>query len=781
MSLKEKKVKTMEKDKNSVEPGNFLEKVEEIEAFLSGIIGSGRTTLFEQEVYKVLEIIGLKCPQSFFVDDEKKIKESEISNIPGERVICKVISPDLPHRFEIGGIVESDKNIETLQKHFLSLKKLAESKNAKFEGVLIVEKIHCNESVPHQLLLSLRQDTSMGPVVFLGIGGVGTELYKSAMKDGKALLSIHHQLAERKIVEEKLKNTFFFPVLAGRTRISNKNLIDEKTLSTLLEKFSLLAHYFSPLNTSTHVNIDELEINPLQVVDKKLLLPLDGLMKISTKKHHFSPPRPESIEKLLYPSSALVIGASASKINVGRIILRNLIKGGGVEKNRIYVMHPEAEDIDGCKAIKSIGELPESVDMTVFTVPADEKSLGIIESLIRERKTRSITLISAGFAETDKGKELEERLKKTIREERARDEGGVAVNGPNCMGIVSQPGKYNTFFLPEYKLPIRSKYGKNCAIISQSGAYIVTLMSNLSRILNPRYMITFGNQIDISITDYLITLKDDREIELFCLYFEGFKSYDGHRFINIASEIVNSGRTIILYKAGRTEEGAKAIASHTASMAGDYEVLKETLTDAGVIVADTLDEFEDLIKVFSLLSNKVCRGNRVGIYSNAGFECSVAADNLGTLTLADFARETVEKLHACLPTNIIDIHNPVDATPQTNSINYGMCLSCILEDPGVDCLLAANVAPTPFMENLPPSNEHNENIANENSYPNVTIRVFQNTDKPMVVSLNSGELYDPAAHMMEDAGIPVYRKIDRAMKALEVFINRKFISKRLTK
>jgi len=776
MQSREKKVEKMEINKKDEIKNKHENYIEKIEAFLTGIVSKGRTSLLEHEVYKVLQMMGLKCPDSFFIDNEKDITEANISKIPGKRVICKIISPDLPHRFEIGGVVESEKSIEALKAVFESLKELANSKNARFEGMLIVQKIDCNESIPHQLLLSLRQDASMGPVVFLGTGGVGTELYKEAMKDGKALISVHHLLAERKILERKLKDTFFFPVLSGRTRISKERLLDDGTLPELIEKFSLLAYHLSPLNNSSRVNIEELEINPLQVMGKNSLVPLDGLMKISTSKHQFTPPKPELIEKLLYPSSILVIGASATKLNVGRIILRNIIKGGGIDRDKIYVMHPEAEDIDGCKTIKSIEKLPEAVDMAVFTIPADENSIGIIESLIKERKARSITLISAGFAETDKGKELEEKLKKTIRKERARDDGGVAVNGPNCMGIVSRPGKYNTFFLPEYKLPVRSKYGKNCALISQSGAYIVTLMSNLSRTLNPRYMITFGNQIDISITDYLITLKDDREIEVFCLYFEGFKPYDGHRFIKVASEIVRSGRTIILYKAGRTEEGAKAIASHTASMAGDYEILKETLTDAGVIVVDTLDEFEDLIKVFSLLSNKKCRGNRVGIYSNAGFECSVAADSLGTLVLADFSRETIEKLHTCLPTNIIDIHNPIDATPQTNTVNYGKCLFCMLDDPGVDCILAANVAPTPFMENLPASSEHNENIENENSYPNVTIRVFQNTDKPMVVSLNSGELYDPAVHMMEDAGIPVYRKIDRAIKALDIFINNKLNS-----
>jgi acyl-CoA synthetase (NDP forming) len=205
-------------------------------------------------------------------------------------------------------------------------------------------------------------------------------------------------------------------------------------------------------------------------------------------------------------------------------------------------------------------------------------------------------------------------------------------------------------------------------------------------------------------------------------------------------------------------------------MAGNFEVMDRLLRDAGVIMPDTLDEVEDTIKVFTLLEGRRVRGSRVGIFSNAGFECSVAADTLGALTLATFSDDTVRALREALPTDIIDVHNPVDATPSTHATNYGKCIEAILADENVDCLMAANVAPTPFMENLPAGPDHKEDILHENSYPNLTIRAFKATTKPMVASLNSGRLFDPAVRMMEDAGIPCFRKIDRAMKALRFFI-----------
>ncbi|RKZ06334.1 hypothetical protein DRQ05_04945 [bacterium] len=161
-----------------------------------------------------------------------------------------------------------------------------------------------------------------------------------------------------------------------------------------------------------------------------------------------------------------------------------------MEKNHIYLLHPKASEIDGCKVVKELDEVPEEIDMLVFTIPADETAMKMLEEIVDKGIAHTITLISGGFAETEKGKSLEDRLRSAIVKARKRPDGGVAVNGPNCMGIVSRPGGYNTFFLPEYKLPMRGPFGGRCAVVSQSGAYIVTLMSNLDKIFNPRYMIT---------------------------------------------------------------------------------------------------------------------------------------------------------------------------------------------------------------------------------------------------------------------------------------------------
>ncbi len=494
------------------------------------------------------------------------------------------------------------------------------------------------------------------------------------------------------------------------------------------------------------------------------------MMKISRIKGSPDTAPQAKIDRLLRPESMLVIGASENKVNMGRVILKNLAASEKIPLEKIYLIHPKADEIEGCRAFKSPADLPEKVDATVFTIPASEGSVELLEDLIFSEKTESVILISGGFGETEGGRELSVRLKKAITCGRDLPGGGTIINGPNCMGIISGPGGYNTFFLPEYKFPLKGEFGGNGAVISQSGAWLVTLLNTQSIFLLPRYMITVGNQIDLTITDHLENVSADPDIKVFCIYIEGFRAWEGERFIDLAGQITSSGRSIILYKAGRTAEGAAAVASHTAAMAGDYDVLERLMRDAGVHVADSLEEMEDAMKVLTLLEGRRVPGNRVAIASDAGYECSVAADRLGSMELALFSEKTVERLGELLPTGFIDVHNPIDATPAITTEKFGQCIEAVLADENVDCVIASNVASTPAQENLPPGPGHREDINRESSHQNTMIRIFRSTDKPMVVCFNEGAIYDPAVEMMERAGIPVFRKIDRAARAMDIFL-----------
>jgi acyl-CoA synthetase (NDP forming) len=745
--------------------------LDRIEVILADAAAANRKQLHEHEVYELLRLLGFRTPVISFAADAKELEALDLSAFPGDRVVCKLISERLVHRFDHGGVRFTKLDRGSIFEAFDHFGRIAHELGIPLRGMMVAEEVRGGECIPHQLLVSMRQDHSFGPVVFMGLGGVGTEIYKSGLREEQALfIRAAEDIDDMAGTEKALERIFFYPVIMGKTRIYSKPLVDGRKVSDAVRALAALGKRFSPLSSSP-VTVEELEINPLQITADGELVPLDAFMRISDTKAEPLHPHRKGISKLLEPETVLIIGASANKINTGRIILRNIVDAGKIGRENIFLLHPEGGEIDGCRAFSSLADIPRKADMTVFTIPANERSAALLEQIISEEISSSVTVISGGFGETESGKEIDRRLHDAIRRGRIKNNGGVVVNGPNCLGIVSRPGGYNTFFLPEYKLPFIGRYGERCAFISQSGAYLVTLVSNITKLINPKYMITYGNQMDLTVTDYLIYMKDDPEIDLFVVYLEGLQPYDGGRFLRVAKEIIASGKKIVMYKTGRTAEGAAAVASHTASMAGDYEVLYRIMTDAGVMMPDTLNEIEDAIKTFSLLEDKEVRGRRVGIFGNAGFECSVAADRLYSMELAAFSEKTVAMLHDALPSEIVDIRNPVDATPLTDAVNYGRCLEAFVEDDCIDCIVSSIVAPTPFMETLPAGENHKEDIRRENSFPNVTIRIFKKTAKPMVVSVDSGKLYDPAVEMMEEAGVPVFRKVDRAMKALDNFLS----------
>ncbi|MFO7914512.1 MAG: acetate--CoA ligase family protein [Candidatus Krumholzibacteriales bacterium] len=740
--------------------------VRKIEQMLRKALREGRSSLFEHEVYDILDLAGMETPAHFFISGPEEAK-AEITG----KAVCKLISPGMVHRTEFGGIKFIEATDENIKSAFSEFSGIAGEAGVEFSGMLVAEYLEIEESIPRQLILSLRQDRSFGPVVVMGPGGTGTEIYRENFREDRGLLlTTPETVRDRERIEKLLNNNVLFPIIAGKTRISKEPLIEPDRLMDILAIFAELAEVFSRSSTLSEFTIEELEVNPLQIRDGKAVA-LDGLLKFSRSKHRPGRRNQDNIKRLLAPEKVLMIGASASRKNMGRQILKNLSRSGDrIKKDNILALHPDpgVNEIEGVRSISSLGEIEGKVDLAVITVPASDILVEMIEKIIRQELASSLILISAGFDETEKGAGYSERLKKTLKEQQESSDSCPVINGPNCMGIVSGPGGYNTFFLPDYKISYTGKYGKNSAFISQSGAFVVTMKNILTRI-DPAYQITVGNQIDLTVTDHLDTIGKDENIDTFFLYLEGFKRLGGRRFLETARRLIGSGKKIVAYKAGRTSEGAAAVASHTAAMAGDYFMFKKLLKQEGILLAETLDEFEDCMKIFSMLTGEVPAGNRVGIISDAGYECSSASDTLGDLDLASFSEDTMAGLTEDLP-DIVNARNPVDSTPAIGTAAYGRCVKKIINDPNTDCIIISNVASTATQENLPPGEGHDENIYNENSHPNTLIRLVKSTGKPAVISMNGGGIYDPAVELMEEAGLCVFRKIDRAVRAMDRFV-----------
>jgi acyl-CoA synthetase (NDP forming) len=451
-------------------------------------------------------------------------------------------------------------------------------------------------------------------------------------------------------------------------------------------------------------------------------------------------------------------------VNPGRIILRNLRSAEGIRYGSLVAVHPSAADIDGVPCVPRVEDMAHKVDLAVVAVPA-EGARDAIRALCEHDRAESIILIPGGFAETGEGR-LEAEIVDALAASRDEPGGGPVLVGGNCLGIVSKR-RYNTFFLPQYKLPFHDAPGDGLVAISQSGAYLVSLTSNLDGIVFPRASISFGNQMDLTVADLLGHFAADPHVKVAACYVEGFKPADGRRFAETAERMRRNGRRVLVFKAGKTELGAEAARSHTASLAGDYAVARSVLESAGVIVTETLDMFEDYTKAFTMLFDRIPAGNRLGVVSNAGFECATVLDRLYNLIPARLEPATLARLASSLP-GIAHADNPVDTTPMATTAQFCAAVEATLADGGVDAVLVSPIPATPALDNLAPdlAGGHRENIHAPGSLPQELLRLFRAARKPMAVCVDSGRLYDDFVSVLQRGGIPVYRKIDRASRAL---------------
>ena len=769
---------------------------EKINAVFRSAESEGRNFLLEHEVYRILGEVGIKTPKFLFVRKGQKVSAADLAKFKGSALVVKVVHPLIVHKTDIEGIqfVKRDAAkinrvckdmMENIPARFqVWLKKFPEARKGKrwtlklieqeMRGFLICEMVQYDKTgFGTELLMGLRNSREFGPIATIGVGGVEIEYLSERIKEGKAVSIGSPHVLFKKDIQRVLEPLAIYDKLVGKVR-GRKALITKEDLVETYFRFLQLGAYFSPYRSDHPYVIEEAEVNPF-VAQNKRLIALDGMCRFSKKHEKSRNIRYENIEHLVKPRSIGIIGVS-EKMNVGHIILNNILKQGFPNWN-VYVVKPGMEEIEGCVCVPRIQDIPKTVDLFVITVAADQ-TYDVIKDLVDHGKARSAIIIAGGLGEKKGTQELEDRIKELLH--RGITEGKLTpvVNGGNCLGIYSNPGKYDTTFVPDYKLPRVSGRKTNLVYISQSGAFMISRMSKLPNV-EPLYAISIGNQIDLTVSDYLNYFKNDEEAKVFGVYVEGFLPADGLAFAEAACQIVRQeGKMIVLYKAGRTPEGRQATASHTASVAGDYNVAKAVCEEAGVIVADSIFDFENYVKNLSLLADKVIRGNRIALISNAGFECVTMADNLKNdleFKLATLSKNTKIKIAVLMEKlgihRLQDVKNPLDTTPVADDAVFADCVLAMLKDENVDCAIVSPVPMTPSMQTLIPTRFHSENVYHPNSIAMRLIEVFHKTDKPFVVNIDAGDIFTPMVDCLEQAGVPTFRRSDVAVKFLRKYIN----------
>jgi acyl-CoA synthetase (NDP forming) len=338
-------------------------------------------------------------------------------------------------------------------------------------------------------------------------------------------------------------------------------------------------------------------------------------------------------------------------------------------------------------------------------------------------------------------------------------------------------------FVPQSKLPrnLNMTIGGKIALISQSGAFIITRMSRLGGLV-PRYAISTGNQVDLGLADFLEYLASDDELKVFGCYVEGFKPGEGLKFAEMASKITGSGKDVIVYRAGRSTEGRRAASGHTGAIAGDSDVAEAVLSSSGCMVARSFSEFTNLLMLSAMLAGRDVGLGRLAALSNAGYEAVGIADNLRgddyELKLAELSDETKTNLLKVLEQfrlkELQDIRNPMDLTPMAVDRAHVEIIRAFAADPNADILLHACVPLSIAMKTREPGGPEGDGIADPESFAQLLINAHRaEIRKPLAVVIDSGSLYDPMAEMFMEAGIPVFRSADEAVKVLGKWVGAK--------
>jgi acyl-CoA synthetase (NDP forming) len=350
----------------------------------------------------------------------------------------------------------------------------------------------------------------------------------------------------------------------------------------------------------------------------------------------------KNLDYVFNPGSIAFVGATEAKVKWGFIILNNLLSGG--YEGRLYPVNPGHESIAGFKCYPSVRDIPDDIDLVVFTVPGKQVVRVIDDSVAKGVKAALV--ISAGFREVGgEGEELEKELV------RKADAAGMVLVGPNGQGLACPRNRLYPW-MPNF-FPPDGRMGFVC----QSGNILNMLIGEaLESGLGVSKAVSSGNEAQLKTEDFLAYFADDGKTEVIVSYIEGLE--DGRRFLELAREATRM-KPIVLLKGGRSSSGVKAARSHTGAMAVEGQLFDSACRQAGISVTRTIQETGTTASAF--VHRPLPRGRRVAIVTGGGGLGVIAADTCADfgLGVAELSRETLESIGRLLPDHWAP-GNPVD-------------------------------------------------------------------------------------------------------------------------
>ncbi|MCP3891291.1 MAG: GNAT family N-acetyltransferase [Desulfobulbaceae bacterium] len=439
-----------------------------------------------------------------------------------------------------------------------------------------------------------------------------------------------------------------------------------------------------------------------------------------------------NLSRMMKPQSVAVVGASEKGGTIGNALMKNLLDGGFA--GTVMPVNPKYEKIHGCRVYRSVSELDLGVDLAIIATPIETVPEIVGECV--NRKVGGAIVISAGGKEVgEKGNDIEYKIERVALPSEFR------IIGPNCLGVIQPSGKLNATFVPH--MPPSG----NLAFVSQSGGICSSILDLASKEqIGFSHFVSIGSMLDVDFGDMIDYLGNDPSVESILLYIENITNI--WKFMS-AARSVSRVKPIIVLKAGRSEAGARAAASHTGALVGEDAVYDAAFKRAGIVRVETIEELFDCAELMAKQPRP--RGSRLAIITNGGGPGVIAADHLARhgQEPAPLLAETVANLDTILP-SCWSRNNPIDILGDASVDRFRQVLDVCLDARFFDGVLLI-LAPQAVTEPMPVAK--------------VLVDMMKGHHYPIFACWMGGRSTDLAVEFLNEAGIPTFDTPERAVQA----------------
>ena len=679
----------------------------EVTRILSEAKRLGRAALTEVESKEVLTAYGIPVRTGqVAIDPESAV---EIAGKLGYPVVMKIVSPDIPHKSDVGGVRINLGSPEAIRSAFTDIvnKARQEKPKADIQGALIYQMVP--EGV--ELVIGATFSRQFGHAVMFGLGGI---LVEAAMDVVFRLVPLTREDSLNMIQEIK-----------GRKILGNfrgKPAVNVNAVADIIEKLSALV--------IDHPEILEVDLNPVIasaagaiVVDARMAL---GEPKKIADTIYSSEEIITGMKRIFSPEGIAIIGASGDPSKLGYSTVKNIIDGG--YKGKIYPINPKADEILGLKCYKSVQEIPGKVDVAVIVIPA--KNVADAVTALGEKGVAGAIVISSGFAEIGND-ELQRELVAQAAKSRVR------ILGPNIFGIYYTPADLCATFCTPY-----TEKGPTALSCQSGGVGMAIIGYSRSNRMGVSAIVGVGNKCDVDEDDLIEFFGQDPNTKVIAMHVEDIK--DGVAFVRAAGK-VSRQKPIIALKAGATSLGERAAFSHTGALAGDDRIYSAAFAKAGIVRVSNLEDLLDCAR--SLGKMPVPKGENVLIVTGAGGLGVLLADACSKhqLELMQLEKDLDQAFRKFIPP-FGATGNPVDITGGEPPETYEATIRLALEDDRVDALILGYwhtliTPPMVFAETVIRAKKAVESVK---------------APKPIVASLSGDIEVEHAASLLETHGVPAF-------------------------